>query len=503
MELFKLVCRGSRLSLAQADIFKQKLLTLDPTFQVEITIKETKGDLNQAQPLTDLEGRDFFTKDIQDALQQGEADFAVHSMKDISGENFFKDNTYAVIEREVAHDVAIFNANVEEKIALGQPLQIGTSSPRRIEMAKQFLQNALPTSQQKRSILETRSIRGNVDTRLKKLDTGEYDGIILACAGLNRLLRIEQSPGELQSLLQKKKIMVLPLLYCPPAPGQGAIVVETTSNNNRAVEMLKRVNNLPLAAAVNEERKIAHQYGSGCHQKFGVVHIPLVEYEFTYAAGKDRLDQDFVEMTFERPATQQSFFSVEDATFFDAHSTWSIDVSSKNLFIDTVATPARLFLQQLKDKRIWVSETKNWFNLAKEGLWVEGSAEGFGIGFLNPVFNAPLIGINPVSFQIVTHSLAYYYWRIRGYQYTIIQEPVLIPSIEVLQKLAKADVVFWSGFWQYKALHSHLKKDVIHACATDGTQELFRDAGMKPLVFPCHQLFNEWKRKNTIVINGG
>ena len=68
MELFKTVCRGSKLSLAQADIFKQKLLDLDHTFRVEIIIKETEGDLNQTQPLTDLEGRDFFTKDIQDVL---------------------------------------------------------------------------------------------------------------------------------------------------------------------------------------------------------------------------------------------------------------------------------------------------------------------------------------------------------------------------------------------------------------------------------------------------
>jgi hydroxymethylbilane synthase len=502
MELFKIVCRGSKLSLAQADIFKRKLLDLDHTLRVEIIIKETEGDLNQTQPLTDLEGRDFFTKDIQDVLLKGEADFAVHSLKDVSGENFFKDNTYAIIEREAVHDVAIFNANIEEKIATGQQVRIGTSSPRRIEMAKQFLQNALPILNNKQPILETRSIRGNVDTRLRKLDA-EYDGIILACAGLNRLLRAGGPSGELGSLLQQKKIMALPLLDCPPAPGQGAIVVETTSKNNRAVEILKRVNNLPLANAVNEERKVAHQYGSGCHQKFGAVHIALDECDFIYAAGKDRLDQNFVEMTFGRPATQQSFFSVEDSTFFDVHSIWGIDISSKNLFIDTLATPARLVLQQLKDKRIWVSETKDWFNLAKEGVWVEGSAEGFGIDFLNSLFQSPLIDIPLATFQIVTHSLAYHYWRIRGCKYTIIQEPALIPSVNALQNLAKADVVFWRGFWQYKALHRHLKKEVVHACAADGTQKLFREAGIEPMVFPSYQLFNEWKKKNILVINEG
>lgn len=88
MRLFKIVCRGSKLSLAQADIFKKKLMAGQADMKVEIIIKETEGGINQIQPLTELEGKDFFTKDIPDYLLNGHAEFAVHSLKDVSGENF-------------------------------------------------------------------------------------------------------------------------------------------------------------------------------------------------------------------------------------------------------------------------------------------------------------------------------------------------------------------------------------------------------------------------------
>ena len=127
MKLFKIVCRGSKLSLAQADIFKKKLMSGQADMKVEIVIKETEGDINQIQPLTELEGKDFFTKDIQDYLLNGHADFAVHSLKDVSGENFFKDNTYAIIEREDVHDVAIFNEDIIAKLQRGEKIRLGTS----------------------------------------------------------------------------------------------------------------------------------------------------------------------------------------------------------------------------------------------------------------------------------------------------------------------------------------------------------------------------------------
>jgi hydroxymethylbilane synthase len=376
-QLFKIVCRGSRLSLAQADIVKKKLLAFCPTMQLEIVIKETQGDLNQSVPLQELEGKDFFTKDIQDLLI-GQADFAVHSLKDVSGD-FFNGNHFALIERDDPRDVAVFNNDVFDKVSKGQKLKVGTSSPRRVTMAIDFLLKALPQVDEREVNVEATTIRGNVDTRLQKLTAGEYDGIILACAGLNRLLRADQGK-YVEGLLKDKVIMILPLLHCPPAPGQGAIVAETSPGNVDAIKILQAINDKPLAQAVVMERKVAQQYGSGCHQQFGAVHINTGENQFIYAAGKDR----------------------EGKIFEENYSSDGVVMNRKQNPV-VVDSKHPLFAQQnvqlinnqseLIDatKRIWVAKTEAWFELAKVGFWIEGSLEGLGLKVNEPTLISPLV----------------------------------------------------------------------------------------------------------------
>jgi hydroxymethylbilane synthase len=177
---FTIACRGSWLSLAQADIFRKKVAALYPDVIINTTIIETAGDKEQTTPLHLVEGKDFFTKEIQDYLNSGQADFAVHSMKDVSSTDFFAAGNYAIIDRELLHDVAIFNENITDKIKRGEKIIIGTSSPRRSNMATGFLQKALPKFNDAAITVAAEPIRGNVDTRLQKLDNGAYDGIILA-----------------------------------------------------------------------------------------------------------------------------------------------------------------------------------------------------------------------------------------------------------------------------------------------------------------------------------
>ncbi len=381
MRLFKIVCRGSKLSLAQADIFKKKLMAGQADMKVEIVIKETEGDINQIQSLTELEGKDFFTKDIQDYLLNGHADFAVHSLKDVSGENFFKDNTYAIIEREDVHDVAIFNGDVIAKLKKGETIRLGTSSPRRVDMGSEFLLKALPTFNHGHVTIDSLTIRGNVDTRLKKLDAGEYDGIILACAGLNRLVRAESANEEVSVLLKRKWIMILPLLECPPAPGQGAIVAETSPDNEEAKRILKSLNVDHLAKAVSQERKLAHKYGSGCHQKFGVVHINTGGSAFTYAAGKDRNDKSFSEIEPNEISLQRNE-TISEQVINELFNHQSITLFTS---VESIAKG------KWQDQKNWVSKTDLWFDLAQQGAWVQGSMEGFGFKFMEETIKSPLV----------------------------------------------------------------------------------------------------------------
>jgi hydroxymethylbilane synthase len=213
---FTIVCRGSWLSRAQAEIFTRRIQASFPDITTTILIRETAGDKNLSTPLHLVEGKDFFTREIQDTLRSGEADFALHSMKDVSSETFFSESRYAIINREPVQDIAIFNPNVIEKIANGLPIVLGTSSPRRSNMATAFLESVLPNTGQYPVQVTAASVRGNVDARLQKLNAGEYDGLVLAVAGLNRLLQFEPAAPTVRALLANKKMMVLPLFECQP-----------------------------------------------------------------------------------------------------------------------------------------------------------------------------------------------------------------------------------------------------------------------------------------------
>ena len=116
METIRLIGRSSRLSLLQIDIVKQKIQSAFPQLKVEVITRSSRGDSLQEIPLHTVEGSDFFTQDIFDALTNGEADIAVHSLKDMSSEHFFGSNAFAVVDRDDTRDVAIFNSDIEEKI---------------------------------------------------------------------------------------------------------------------------------------------------------------------------------------------------------------------------------------------------------------------------------------------------------------------------------------------------------------------------------------------------
>ncbi len=156
---------------------KHKIAAAYPDVKVEIIVKESRGDTLQNIPLQTVAGSDFFTQDIFEALENNEADIAVHSLKDMSSEHFFGTNNFAVVDRDDVRDIAIFRKEIEPKLKNGEKIIIGTSSPRREEMAIGFLQKALPQWNTNFKV-EIKIIRGNVDTRLRKLDAGEYDGIV-------------------------------------------------------------------------------------------------------------------------------------------------------------------------------------------------------------------------------------------------------------------------------------------------------------------------------------
>jgi len=527
METIKLIGRSSRLSLLQIDIVKQKIRTAFPNTQVEVIERSSKGDALQNIPLHTVEGSDFFTRDIFEALTMGEADIAVHSLKDMSSEHFFGDNKFAVVDRDDTRDVAIFNNYIEEKIRRRETIIIGTCSPRREDMATVFLKKALPQLNSEIKI-ETRSIRGNVETRLKKLNSGEYDATILATAGLNRLLRIDEDAARIKELLADKKLMLLPLIECVPAPCQGAIVAEAHYSNAKAIAVLNKINDEALFADCYTEKKEAVKYGAGCIQKFGVTTLdtknarpdgPVGRGKYLYAAGKDSEGTEFVKWDplpelkingplFSSTDVMKSFFDYVPIAIGRADE--KIDFNTPVIFVanyKTVqnssvelaehksATQEKLNSSNLPGtKKILASGTKTWFELAKKGYWVTASADALGFEFLLQSLNMPLLNITTEDITILTHETAAERWRNKGYK--AVSNHKLIPKHdeEIQRSIAAADAIFWSSFSQFEYYGRFAKPEAIHLSAGGETAELLKQSGIETVVFPTIKAFEQWRK---------
>jgi len=481
----------------QIDIVKQKIQSAFPNMNVEIIARSSKGDALQNIPLHTVEGSDFFTQDIFDALATREADIAVHSLKDMSSEHFFGQNKFAVVDRDDTRDIAIFNNDIEEKIRRGETIIIGTCSPRREEMATVFLKKALPQLNAEIKI-EARSIRGNVETRLKKLNSGEYDATILATAGLNRLLKSKEDAEVIKKLLADKKLILLPLIECVPAPCQGAIVAEADYSNAKAIEVLNKINDEELFADCYAEKREAVKYGAGCIQKFGVTTLDTKNGKYLYAAGKDAEGTEFVKWNpLPELKINGTLFSATDVMkgFFDYE--WNNEELKINKPVVFVANyksiQGKSEIRSLVDKKIIASGAKTWLELAKQGYWVTACADAIGFEFLLSSLSRPLLNIRADEIAILTHEAAAERWKSKGYD--AVSNYKLLPKNDeaIQQSIATADGIFWASFSQYELYGKYAKQDVKHLCAGGETAELLKQAGVEPVTFPTIKAFEQWR----------
>ena len=234
--------RGSKLALWQAEQARERLQALNPQLDVHIDIIKTTGDVKN-DPLSVIGGKGVFTKELEDALLDGRIDIAVHSLKDLPTILPHGLSITAICAREDARDALVLRSGSKNGSLLHLPKDaiVGTSSQRRLAQLKAL-----------RSDVEVRDLRGNVDTRIRKLDKGQYDAVILASAGLVRL--------GLQERISAR-ITIREML---PAVGQGAIAIETRSDNEFAVENVARLDHRETRQACLAERAFLRSLGGGC-----------------------------------------------------------------------------------------------------------------------------------------------------------------------------------------------------------------------------------------------
>lgn len=236
----RIATRESPLALWQADYIKNRLLNSHPALKVEIIGMTTRGDQILDRSLSKVGGKGLFLKELEEALLVQTADIAVHSMKDVTVGLPEGLEIPVVCERENPHDAFVSN-QYESIDKLPGGAIVGTSSLRR----KTQLMYRFPK-------LQFRDLRGNVNTRLRKLDDGEYDSIILAAAGLIRL-KLEERITE-----------ILPTSLCLPAIGQGIIGVECREDDEKSKNLLSVLNNEQAQQCLQAERALNRELAGSC-----------------------------------------------------------------------------------------------------------------------------------------------------------------------------------------------------------------------------------------------
>ncbi len=248
MKAIRVGTRGSRLAISQTEIALAALRRAHPGVRFEVVTISTKGDVDK-RPLFTMDEKGIFEKEVNEAVKNGEVDFAVHSLKDVPSD-LSDELVVACIPKRASPNDVLVNDKGQKLKELAPGSTVGTSSLRRaVQLAKS------------RPDLNVRPIRGNVETRVKKVISGEYDAVVLAEAGLTRI-------GMKDVIVERFGVRDF-----VPAPGQGAIAIVCRHDNRKLISMLKTIEDSRSRSEVLAERALIKKVEGGCRFPLGAVAV--------------------------------------------------------------------------------------------------------------------------------------------------------------------------------------------------------------------------------------
>jgi hydroxymethylbilane synthase len=523
----RLGTRRSLLARAQSSAVALDLERAHPGLKVELVGIDTRGDRILDVPLSQVDGKEFFTAEIDAALLGGTVDITVHSFKDLSLERPARLHLGAVPLRQNPRDIVYFAPDVAEVLARGGSLRIGSSSPRRAAFAPAFLERALPRivasadavamGASIKPRVELVPLRGNVDSRLRRLreprgSERQLDGVILAFAGVSRLWQ-DQAVGAgavLRELLAGLPRMLLPLNACPAAPAQGALAIECRTDDAQTRALLAAIDDAPTRTAIAAERALLAQRGGGCHQQFGATQLQLdglgallyvrdaneqgaqppqlhwqAPARVTPTAGQGKAPRSWDGSAQPAPALE----SMADAA---SQCALALSGAEAAFIAHRRALPEMPATAVNRCPHVWVSGTESWYALAARGVWVEGCAESLGFAALRRTLSEPLLDLpTPRDWLALTSAEAASGWgdvpALATYRHGA------APAGATASSPQGATHLWWHSSVQFDQWRSVVAPDAMHACGPGKTAEHLRHAGVTQLqVFPSVKHWREW-----------
>lgn len=497
--------RGSLLALTQCTQIKNQLEEATGD-KFELKVIRTEGDENTILPLWQLDGKDFFTKELDAALLKGEVDLVVHSYKDLGSERPEGLALAAITQRVFSDDVLLFKKEIIQKAKAGNPICVGTSSPRRSVNLEKYLPEIFPYC----PVVTTSNLRGNVNTRIQKLRDGKYDAICLALAGIERLAGSPESKKELEFLLNGLTFMVLPGTLLPSAASQGALAIEclqSRSDQGRLMKKLESVHHLQTAEEMERERKAFQTYGGGCHLAVGIqvnkiknefIQIEKGEVDnsvvdkldfsgtipclkgpvFLGTAGESDSDQIKVlhdQLIAKRPLPVKNRIESENSLF----------ISSPHCFeaLDQVFGGEPLFCSGIRTMK----------KLAKKGYLVHAASDYSGAASMKLLESSKALEImlgQPLKWTVLTNDQSS---SELGVTFPCYTREVVEPDARYEEQLEKVESFFWSSFYQYKTFTEKYPfiRNKTHCSGMGKTYDTFLKEGIEVVPFPSAKQFNE------------
>jgi hydroxymethylbilane synthase len=376
----KMLSRASTLARLQAALVEQALRRAHPQLEIECRTRLSAGDQDQSSPLWKLPDKGAFTADLSQALLDGDADLVVHSFKDLPIEMPAGTTIAGALPRADARDVVLIKHSAIDR----QPgiVSVLSSSPRRAWLLGDVLPSLLPW--RARSV-EALAVRGNIDTRLRKLIEGDAHGLVMAKAALDRLLAFgapfDREAVIIRGYLDQCRWMVMPLREFPWAPAQGAIAIEIAAARTDLHALLAPIVCASTTRVAHDERQVLAAQGGGCHQALGAA---IVEKDYGRVVSIRSRDTATQVWTLEgsRPAFPGADVShvwpvpgAEIAAERRPIAVGQPDVDG--LWVSRAeALPAEWSLA--RGPIVWASGSQTWRRLAARGIWVHGCADGLG-----------------------------------------------------------------------------------------------------------------------------
>jgi hydroxymethylbilane synthase len=472
-----------------------------PDLNIKYQFRESLGDINLNDPLWKMPEKGVFTEDFYQDLIQHRVDLVVHSWKDLPIEDKEKTHIVATLKREDARDVLLFKKTSLQK----KSLNIFTSSPRRIYNLENFFNWSLPWSFDK---LEFQSVRGNIQTRVRKLMESDTDGLIVAKAAIDRLISAEEpefieTKNFLKLALKELQFQVLPLSQNPTAAAQGALAIEVAKDRTELSPLFEKINDKIAYHNVSLERSILKRYGGGCHQKIGISILNKNNHTALFLKGltdsKLVLNQNTLLETTEPKLNVRLKSSLKTQVLHKLLTKRVTPVSYDLGKFYNLKEPRYIFItknENIKDLTaqdiLWTSGVSTWQSLVKTGHWVSGCFDSLGEESAPNIKNLLSKADDlPLKWIKLTHSSGKSsHWAHKVTTYAV--------TYDDMGSFYNKDIdcYFWSHGELFKDFFQKFPeiKNKLHACGLGSTFDTIKEYINEENIIPCLN-FDDWKNK--------